>query len=94
MAQEWADDSTIVFTKVEFDALLVKMQDCVSTKYYWESLSLQQDSLINLQDSLIAQYEYKDNLVAPFYKQKWFHNLMFTLTGMVIKDKIEEAIND
>jgi len=70
------------------------MQHCITDRDYWENLSIEQDSLIVIQDSIITQYKYKDGLVEPFYKQEWFHNLMFTLAGVLVKDKIEEIIND
>tara|TARA_B100000902_G_C26504662_1_gene525605 strand:+ start:173 stop:469 length:297 start_codon:yes stop_codon:yes gene_type:complete len=93
ISQTVQPDSTIVFTPQEFDNLLLKMNSCVLEKERLYLITVEQDSLLAVQDSIITTYEYKDGLVKPFYQQEWFRNIMFTLVGALAQDKIKEAID-
>ncbi len=85
-------DSTIVFTPQEFDTLLLKMNSCILERDKLYLTVSNQDSLIAVQDSMLAKYEYKDGLVKPFYQQEWFRSIMFTILGAVIQNEVKDAI--
>tara|TARA_Y100000592_G_scaffold27891_1_gene44379 strand:+ start:681 stop:980 length:300 start_codon:yes stop_codon:yes gene_type:complete len=87
-------DSTIVFTPQEFDNLLLKMNSCVLEKERLYLITVEQDSLLAVQDSIIATYEYKDGLVKPFYQQEWFRSIMYTLMGAVLQNELKESLNN
>lgn len=93
LSQTVQSDSTIVFTPQEFDNLLIKMNSCVLEKDRLYLITVEQDSLITVQDSIIATYEYKDGLVKPFYQQEWFKAMMYSVIGALIQDKVKESIN-
>ena len=86
-------DSTIVFTHQEFNNLLIKMNSCIVERGDLYLTVAAQDSLVAIQDSIIAKYEYKDGLVKPFYQQEWFKSMAFTILGAFIQDKVKESIN-
>jgi len=92
-SQTVQNDSTIVFTQDEFDNLLIKMNSCILTRDNLYLTVSYQDSLLIVQDSIIAKYDYKDNLVKPFYQQEWFRSIMFTVLGAFVQNEVKEAIN-
>ena len=73
--------------------LLLKMNSCVLEKERLYLITVEQDSLLAVQDSIIATYEYKDGLVKPFYQQEWFRSIMYTLMGAVLQNELKESLN-
>ena len=75
------DEGNIIFTEQEFSSLIMKLNECV-----------RKDSLISIQDLLIAEYQYKDTLTPSLWEQEWFKTIFYSLIGVGITKVVDNNV--